>query len=313
MRPAAGYADYRTPIPGLYQASSATHGGGGVTGIPALQLLQADHGRPQASQALLALQGVSPEPEPKPIADGDDRSALRAMLEAESVAVVGASARPGSFGEQMMLELMEGGYRGGIFPVNPRYEEVLGHRCFASIAELPGPGRPGDHRRAERGARGAAVGGRGGRRAVGGDLRQRLRGAARGRARRWPSGWPRSPATPAWRSAAGTAWGSSTSSGGCGRAGSTSRRTCRRAASRSSATRVRRSRRMLHNDRGLRFNLVVSAGQEFVTTAADYLAYALGAGEHQGGRAVHRDRPRPAGVPRGARGGGATGTSRSWR
>jgi phytoene dehydrogenase-like protein len=36
MRPAVGYADYRSPIPGLYQASSATHGGGGVTGIPAL-------------------------------------------------------------------------------------------------------------------------------------------------------------------------------------------------------------------------------------------------------------------------------------
>jgi phytoene dehydrogenase-like protein len=34
MRPAAGYADYRTPIKGLYQASSATHAGGGVTGIP---------------------------------------------------------------------------------------------------------------------------------------------------------------------------------------------------------------------------------------------------------------------------------------
>jgi len=33
-RPAAGYADYRTPIHGLYQAGSGTHGGGGVTGIP---------------------------------------------------------------------------------------------------------------------------------------------------------------------------------------------------------------------------------------------------------------------------------------
>ena len=33
-RPAAGYADLRTPIFGLYQAGSATHGGGGVTGIP---------------------------------------------------------------------------------------------------------------------------------------------------------------------------------------------------------------------------------------------------------------------------------------
>ncbi|MGI8575258.1 MAG: phytoene desaturase family protein, partial [Egibacteraceae bacterium] len=36
MRPAAGYADYRSPIEGLYQASSATHAGGGVCGIPAL-------------------------------------------------------------------------------------------------------------------------------------------------------------------------------------------------------------------------------------------------------------------------------------
>ena len=34
MRPAVGFADYRTPIAGLYQASSATHAGGGVTGLP---------------------------------------------------------------------------------------------------------------------------------------------------------------------------------------------------------------------------------------------------------------------------------------
>ena len=33
-RPAAGYADLRTPVRGLYQACPATHGGGGVTGIP---------------------------------------------------------------------------------------------------------------------------------------------------------------------------------------------------------------------------------------------------------------------------------------
>ncbi|HWM85504.1 MAG TPA: NAD(P)/FAD-dependent oxidoreductase [Kofleriaceae bacterium] len=40
MRPAPGYADFRTPVHGLYQASSATHGGGGVTGIPALQVVK---------------------------------------------------------------------------------------------------------------------------------------------------------------------------------------------------------------------------------------------------------------------------------
>jgi phytoene dehydrogenase-like protein len=41
MRPAPGYANFRTPIRNLYQASSATHGGGGVTAIPALQVVRA--------------------------------------------------------------------------------------------------------------------------------------------------------------------------------------------------------------------------------------------------------------------------------
>ncbi len=34
MRPAAGYADYRTPVPGVYLCGSGTHPGGGVSGIP---------------------------------------------------------------------------------------------------------------------------------------------------------------------------------------------------------------------------------------------------------------------------------------
>ena len=45
-RPAAGYADLRTPVRGMYQAGSATHGGGGVTGIPGrnvVRQVRADH------------------------------------------------------------------------------------------------------------------------------------------------------------------------------------------------------------------------------------------------------------------------------
>jgi phytoene dehydrogenase-like protein len=48
MRPAPGYADFTTPVDGLYQCSSATHGGGGVTGIPALlctRRILSDHRR----------------------------------------------------------------------------------------------------------------------------------------------------------------------------------------------------------------------------------------------------------------------------
>ncbi len=56
MRPAPGYADYRTPIAGLYQAGSATHGGGGVTGIPALNAVT-EIVRDQRSGLLATLRG----------------------------------------------------------------------------------------------------------------------------------------------------------------------------------------------------------------------------------------------------------------
>ncbi len=41
MRPSPGFADYRTPIAGLYHGSSATHAGGGVNGIPGWQAFRA--------------------------------------------------------------------------------------------------------------------------------------------------------------------------------------------------------------------------------------------------------------------------------
>ncbi len=66
-----------------------------------------------------------------------ERTALERMLEARSVAVVGASIKEGSLGHQMMLELARGGFEGAVFPVNPGYEDVLGHRCYPSITEVP--------------------------------------------------------------------------------------------------------------------------------------------------------------------------------
>lgn len=66
-------------------------------------------------------------------------SALLAMLEARSVAIVGASARPGSFGSRMLAEVGKSPARPSIYPVNPRYPEIDGRRCYASLADLPGP------------------------------------------------------------------------------------------------------------------------------------------------------------------------------
>ncbi len=61
MRPAPGYSDYRTPIRDLYQASSATHGGGGVTGIPALKVVeQITHDR--STRKRLSLRGRHASP-----------------------------------------------------------------------------------------------------------------------------------------------------------------------------------------------------------------------------------------------------------
>lgn len=63
MRPAPGYADYRTPVRGLYYASSATHAGGGVCGIPGWQAARAAIGdrrrqaRAQAVRRPLAARG----------------------------------------------------------------------------------------------------------------------------------------------------------------------------------------------------------------------------------------------------------------
>ncbi len=60
-RPAAGYADLRTPVPGLYQAGSATHGGGGVTGIPGRNVVRqvlADRRADRLRQRVAALAGA---------------------------------------------------------------------------------------------------------------------------------------------------------------------------------------------------------------------------------------------------------------
>ena len=60
------------------------------------------------------------------------------MLEARSVAVVGASVREGSVGNQSVVELSRAGSR-AIYPVNPKYDEVLGHRAFESVAAIGEP------------------------------------------------------------------------------------------------------------------------------------------------------------------------------
>ena len=67
------------------------------------------------------------------------RAGLAAMLEARSVAVVGASQRPGTFGERMLAEVAASRSGPRIYPVNPRYPQLGGRQCYPSLADLPGP------------------------------------------------------------------------------------------------------------------------------------------------------------------------------
>lgn len=62
---------------------------------------------------------------------------LDALLRPRSVAIVGASSRLDSLGGWALRNLSLGGYQGNTYPVNPRHEELQGHRCFAAIADLP--------------------------------------------------------------------------------------------------------------------------------------------------------------------------------
>ncbi len=74
---------------------------------------------------------AAPDPAARPAA------ALTAMLEARSVALVGASDRPGSLGARMVAELARSPSRPRSYLVNPRHREINGVPCLPSLADLP--------------------------------------------------------------------------------------------------------------------------------------------------------------------------------
>ncbi len=67
------------------------------------------------------------------------RRSLRPLLEPRSVAVIGANRRPLTIGHEIVANLLRGGFRGSVFPVNPRAGQVAGARAYPSVRELPEP------------------------------------------------------------------------------------------------------------------------------------------------------------------------------
>ena len=66
-----------------------------------------------------------------------DRPALDKLLKPRSIAIVGASPRALAVGHLVQKNLQGRAYGGALYPVNPRYDEVRGARCYRSLAELP--------------------------------------------------------------------------------------------------------------------------------------------------------------------------------
>lgn len=62
---------------------------------------------------------------------------LDALFDPRSVAVIGASERPGSVGGTVWRKLREGGFAGPRWPVNPKYTQLGGEPVFADVASLP--------------------------------------------------------------------------------------------------------------------------------------------------------------------------------
>ena len=68
----------------------------------------------------------------------DARAELRrALLSPRSVAIVGQSDDTGKTTGRPLKFLRQAGYRGAIYPINPRHQTVLGERAWKSVAALP--------------------------------------------------------------------------------------------------------------------------------------------------------------------------------
>jgi acetyltransferase len=62
---------------------------------------------------------------------------LEYFFEPESVAVIGASERPGSVGATVLRNVLDAGFKGAVLPVNPKYDRLAELEAYRSVSELP--------------------------------------------------------------------------------------------------------------------------------------------------------------------------------
>ena len=64
---------------------------------------------------------------------------LNQFFDPRAVAVVGASTDPTKLGHAVLFNVLEHGFTGDVYPINPKADEVLGKKAYASVLDVPGP------------------------------------------------------------------------------------------------------------------------------------------------------------------------------
>ncbi|OCC00994.1 CoA-binding protein [Labrys sp. WJW] len=65
-------------------------------------------------------------------------TAMNRIMRPEAVAVIGASSEDGKIGNSVMKNLINGGYKGQIYPIHPKADEILGYKAYRSVKDVPG-------------------------------------------------------------------------------------------------------------------------------------------------------------------------------
>ncbi|MFE3174901.1 acetate--CoA ligase family protein [Amycolatopsis sp. NPDC059090] len=83
---------------------------------------------------------VDPAAAAEPVRFSQDEilTAMNRIMKPAAVAVIGASAEDGKIGNSVMKNLVNGGYAGEIYPINPKAAEILDRKAYPSIADVPG-------------------------------------------------------------------------------------------------------------------------------------------------------------------------------
>jgi acetyl coenzyme A synthetase (ADP forming)-like protein len=63
---------------------------------------------------------------------------MNRIMKPDAVAVIGASSEDGKIGNSVMKNLINGGYKGEIYPINPSATEIMGRKAYKSVKDVPG-------------------------------------------------------------------------------------------------------------------------------------------------------------------------------